>query len=228
MVFENNWLVHNAVRKADATGAAANFLAHKSLKLYKLKKKPGFLPTPVSMPDPAEKAMTPTVCFLARWDRRKKPERFFELAKHFPHVTFLAAGKSRDPKYDAHLRETYQHFANIKMTGFIDQFKEAGLSEVLGPSWILVNTATREGLPNSFIEAAAHKCAIVSEVDPDGFSSKFGYHVQNGDFVRALEYMLQNNRWHSCGQRGHEYVSSEFHADIAIQKHMDLYRYVIN
>ena len=227
IVFENNWFVHNAIRKADATAAAAKFLVYKSSKLYKLAETPGFLPTPVSIPSNVEKALGPTVCFLARWDRRKKPEKFLELAKSFSHVTFLAVGKSRDPKYDSHLRKSYQHFANIKMTGFVDQFEGTGLSEILGPSWILVNTATREGLPNSFIEAAAHKCAIVSEVDPDGFASQFGYRVRNGDFVSALEHMLYRNAWEARGRRGYEYVSSVFHVDVAIQKHIDLYEYVL-
>jgi hypothetical protein len=65
----------------------------------------------------------------------------------------------------------------------------------LGKSWILVNTAAREGLPNAFIEAAAHQCAILSAVDPDGFSSQFGHLVLNDDFAAGLRALLQDDLW---------------------------------
>ena len=89
-------------------------------------------------------------------------ELFFELARQCPDLEFVAVGGARDPLRDRALRERYGDIPNLRMTGVIDQFTAPETwSEALGSSWILVNTSAREGLPTAFIEAAAHRCAIL-------------------------------------------------------------------
>jgi len=64
----------------------------------------------VSVPDVEfRKSNEPTVCFLARWDKRKNPEIFFELAKKFPTVKFIAIGKAHNEKWDTFLRRKYSY-----------------------------------------------------------------------------------------------------------------------
>ena len=242
-LYEDNFLVGRAVRNANARFVAARLLVPKVRRKYRLQEDPPLLPTPVSVPTAVEKADQPTVCFLARWDRRKRPEIFFELASRFPQVRFLAAGKSRDEAYDRALRQKYSGLPNLEMLGFIDQFRGDALSRLLGQSWILVNTAAREGLPNAFIEAAAHRCAILSAVDPDGFASDYGYHVQEfaasadnrpaqdgveqrviDQFVVGLETLLKDNCWRSKGEAGYDYVSRVYALDRAIEQHLQVYQ----
>jgi glycosyltransferase involved in cell wall biosynthesis len=222
-LYEDNWLVRRAVRRADGLFAAARFIAPKARSKYKLASDPEFLPTPVVVPDKPEKAPLPTVCFVSRWDKRKRPELFFELARSFPEVHFLAAGRSRNPKWDQYLRQKYEDLPNLEMLGFIDQFQSDKLLGLLSQSWILVNTAAREGLPNAFIEAAAHGCAILSAVDPDGFASRFGYHVQDDDFSRGLQILLEENRWHERAKLGYAYVRDTFALGKAIDRHLAIY-----
>jgi len=109
------------------------------------------------------------------------------------------------------------------MTGFVDQFTSDLHSQILGQSWVMVNTASREGLPNAFLEAAAHKCAILSGSDPDGFASRFGYHVEDDDFTKGLEFLLEDHRWKQRGEAGYEYVKNTFHTDLAIDEHLQVY-----
>jgi glycosyltransferase involved in cell wall biosynthesis len=226
-LYEDNFLVHQAVRKANECFVAANLLCERVQKKYHLKYKPSFLPTPVQIPDPIEKESIPTVCFISRLDRRKQPEKFFDLAEKFPHVQFVAAGYSRDQKWEMSLRETYGSLSNLQFTGFINQFEGDILSAILSKSWILVNTAAREGLPNSFIEAAAYQCAILSAVDPDGFASQFGYHVTDDDFAKGLSFLLENNRWKSFAKKGYDYVRLHFAREKSIQQHIDIYQRVV-
>ncbi len=76
-LFENNILVKNSVQKADKVFSAADFLKKKAIKKYSLNGSIEFLPTPIKIPSgQITKAEIPTVCFLARWDKRKKPELF--------------------------------------------------------------------------------------------------------------------------------------------------------
>ena len=222
-LYVDNFLVRGAVRRADRVYCAARFLGPKVKVLYNLKSDPNLLHTPVIIPDKIKKANTPTVCFLARWDRRKRPEIFFELARKFPHVEFIGIGKAQDGKWDTYLRNTYSNLPNLEMTGFIDQFSTNDLSSILEKSWVLVNTSMREGLPVSFLEAAANKCAILSGVDPDGFASRFGYCAKDDNFVEGLEFLLEDERWEERGEYGYEYIKETFEMNKAINRHIDVY-----
>jgi glycosyltransferase involved in cell wall biosynthesis len=110
------------------------------------------------------------------------------------------------------------------MPGHVDQFESGQVESVLSSSWILVNTSVREGLPNAFLEAAAHGCAILSSEDPDGFASRFGIRVEDDDFAAGLDQLLTADRWRERGGQGREYVRKTFELELAIGRHLNLYR----
>lgn len=222
-LYEDNLFVRRAVREADLLYCAAHCLKPKAVRKYRLAAEPVFLPTPVDMPAEVRKADRPTVCYLARWDRRKRPELFFDLARRFPQVRFIAPGQSRDEVYDGQLRTQYSNLPNLEMPGHLDQFSSGRLSSMLSESWIMVNTATREGLPNAFIEAGAHGCAILSGVDPDGFASSFGTRVKDDDFASGLEYLLEADRWRERGEQARAHVRATFGMEQAIDRHLAIY-----
>ncbi len=224
VAYEDGPLVYDAVREVEGRFVAALCLGDKVRTKYRLRRAPALLPTPVQVPAMVHKAAAPTVCYLARWDRRKRPDRFFELVARFPDVRFIAVGRSRDQAYDRMLRDTYGALPNLELAGFVDQFGSGRLSSILGRSWIVVNTAEREGLPNAFIEAAAHRCAILSGVDPDGFASRGGRHVGDGDFAAGLAWLLEDGRWRELGERGQAYVRETFELDRAIDRHLEVYQ----
>ena len=169
------------------------------------------------------KSNQPTVCFLARWDKRKKPELFFQLAKSFPEIKFIAIGKGRNNNYDRYLRNKYSGLKNLTMTGFINQFETDELSKILETSWILVNTATREGLPNAFLEALAHKCAILSSLNPENVTESFGYYVKDDNFKNGLAWLLGNDNWRIKGELGQKYVIENYELNKAIERHIGVY-----
>jgi glycosyltransferase involved in cell wall biosynthesis len=222
--YESSPLVKRAVRGMDGVYVALRSAASKVRRIYRLEDDPLFLPTPVEIPRAVRKAEVPTVCFLGRTDRRKRPELFLGLAARFPEVRFVVAGESRDPARDAALRQRFARFPNLETAGFVDACRDpVRHSEILGRSWVLVNTSAREGLPNAFLEAAAHRCAILSGVDPDGFSSRFGFHVRDGDFERGLSFLLEGDRWRERGERGYELVRAEFGIERAMDLHEQAY-----
>lgn len=225
----DNPLVRLAVAKADARFCAARFLAAKAVTMYGLAEPPAFLPTPVDVPDRVVKAARPTVCFVGRWHRRKRPEQFFELAGQFPDVDFIAVGGGgADPTEDARLRALASRLPNLEAPGIIDQFQSNALSEILARSWILVNTSSREGLPTTFLEAAAHRCAILSYADPDGFASRFGCRVGERPLAAGLEWLLERDRWRACGDRARTFIQGVFDTDTAIAAHLDAYTRVLD
>jgi glycosyltransferase involved in cell wall biosynthesis len=222
-LYENNPLVRRSVRRADAVFAPARCLAPKIRAIYGLASDPPFLPTPVEVPATVRKAVTPTVCYAARLDRRKRPELFLDLASRFPGVRFVLMGKSRDAGYEAALRRRSEGLANLEWMGFVDLFGSGEHSRVLGESWVMVNCAAREGLPNAFLEAAAHGCAILGSVDPDGFASRFGYHAREDDFDKGLVWLLEGERWRALGEAGRAHVLETFELGRAVDAHEAVY-----
>jgi glycosyltransferase involved in cell wall biosynthesis len=222
-LYYENPLTRAGVRRARAVFVPARCLSPRVQHKYGLSRAPAFLPTPVHMPAAVHKSAVPTVCFVGRLDRRKRPDAFLELARNFPHVRFLIAGRSQHARHGSAIEAACRRLPNVTSAGFIDQFESDGLSRMLGESWILVNTSAREGLPNAFIEACAHRCAILSAVDPDGFASRFGAYVPDRDFRRGLQELLDGERWRERGEAGYRYAVRTNEAGAAAAEHLAMY-----
>ncbi len=231
-IFEANGLVKRAVRRADSVHSIGRYLVPKIKRIYGVDSE--FLPTPVEVPDAVPKARVPTVGWLARWDRVKRPEVFLQLASKFPDVQFRFAGSALDQQWVQKLKDEYGSAPNLEWVGRIDQFRDpAAHSAFLDGAWIMVNASTKEAMPNAFLEAAAHGCAILSGLDPDGFASKFGYYAKpthskkypdSDDFGRGLSWLLEDDRWRRRGELARAHVQSTFESEVAIQKHIKVYR----
>ena len=222
MVFEpslGRWL-----GELDAVFCQANYIKEKTEELYTLGYTPRFLPNPVNVPEEIAKKATPQVCFLGRFDGEKKPERFFELCNHFPDVDFVAGGASHDPGRDESLRRRYGSLPNLALPGLVMGEKKESL---LSGSRVLVNTSVSECLPVSFLEAAAHGCAILSPHDPDGFASRFGFHVRES-YEDGLEWLLDDDNWRRRGELGRKYVSEYHEHGAVINRHMEIYEELLS
>ena len=129
------------------------------------------------------------------------------------------ATRARNSDVDKQLRSKYRDTPNLELAGFKVGFEK---DKILEKSWILVNTSVSEGLPVSFLEAAAHHCVILSPHDPDGFTSNFGYHVHN-DIVEGLRVLLSNDQWRKQGSRGYDYVSKVHELNKVVDMHINAY-----
>jgi glycosyltransferase involved in cell wall biosynthesis len=241
-LFYGSPLIKFAGKRMHKVYCQAQYLAAKTRKFFSLSASPEFLPNPYRTPEvAAEKAKEPTVCYLARWDARKRPHIFFELARFFPQVRFIAMGKAHDPELDNRLRSEYREIPNLEMTGFIHAFRSQRIRQILDGSWIMVNTAAREGLPAAYVESAAHGCAILTSVDSDGFASRGGYHVRTqdvkdlppalggmntklDDYAVGLEWLLSKDRWRELGQQGRSYVQEVHEHNKVMDEHITIYR----
>ncbi|KXA93651.1 hypothetical protein AKJ65_06140 [candidate division MSBL1 archaeon SCGC-AAA259E19] len=220
-----NHIIKRYCKKADGIYSQAKYLGSKVKKMYDLERDIGWLPNPIEICDRrVEKDKEPTVCFLARWDAQKRPEIFFNLAKQFPEVNFIAMGKAHDEKRDSRLRNKYSHIPNLRLTGFVSQKEK---EEILDRSWIMINTSVREALPVAFLEALVHKTAILSSENPDGIAKNFGFHVTKGDFVKGLKWLLNEERWKSRGERGYRYVKKFHEKEKVIDLHLKTYRQIL-
>ena len=218
-IFEANFLVRKAVRAAHEVYVPAKFQCEKAQLLYHLKSPAVFLPTPAEIPESITKGDSPVVLYMGRLDYRKRPELTLRLAESHPNVRFKIAGKARDPAYGKHLKDTYGHQPNIEFLGFVKQFVGNDHHKLFSEAWIYINTSIREGLPNSFIEAAGHQCAILSHVDPDLFASSYGRQVDADSFSEGLDWLLEDQRWRKQGAAGYTYVRDTYSVEVAMDAH---------
>lgn len=225
--YYENPLTRRSVRAADRVMVPAHYLKKVVARKYGLTNEPIFMPTPIRVRQSITKADKPTVCYLGRLDRRKRPECFLRLVARFPDVRFICIGEAQDKRYDDYLRRRYGRQPNLELTGFVDQFRDSRVSDILSASWVLINTSAREGLPNTYMEAAGHRCAILSAVDPDGFASKFGLHVPNGDFESGLRMLLADDQWRHRGEAGCEYVNQTYEVGKAMDRQVALYEEIV-
>ena len=222
--------VGKAARNADAAYCQAKYIISKVARMYRLPKKPAFLPNPVRMPEiRSRKNQTPTVCFVGRWDERKRPELFFDLAARFPEVKFVAGGACKNnPDRDNELRQRCRQLKNVEAPGWLNEYDRADL---LDKAWILINTSTRECLPVSYLEAGSHKCAILSHCNADDFAGSFGFWAKKGDlddFTQGLNFLLENDRWKSSGEKAFDYVRNIHEYDRVIDQHIQVYRQILS
>jgi glycosyltransferase involved in cell wall biosynthesis len=211
-----------SARRADAIQVPARFLQSKVRRLYRLNADPQYAPMPFDSPTEAEKSSSPLAVFVGRIVPRKRPEIVVDLAQRFPHVRFVIIGGGSG-HYATDIRERAARLANVTFTDFIDQAADQGLFNYLSKAWVLINAAAREGLPLTFIEAAAHRCSILSERNPDGYASEFGYHVADGNFAEGLEWLLADDNWRLAGEQGHAHVMRNHDADSAISRQLAIY-----
>ena len=214
-------LLSRACRRADGLYSQARFLIDKTRGLYGLDRIPVYLPNPVETPHRSmRKSVDPKVCFLARWDPQKRVELFFGLVREFPKVEFVAMGRSHDPETDARLRKMYGGFSNVSLPGFVSEEEK---SQILEESWAMVNTSVREALPISFLEALAHETPIISGLDPDGLTSRFGYLVAGDDYSGGMRGMLADEGRREKGVLGREYVEDVHELGKVVDRHMEIY-----
>ena len=227
-----NWLleaspiVRRAVRNADGVYTPAYFLQDKVRRMYKPKGEVGFLPNLIDVPETLPpKPDQPTFTFIGRLDRRKRPELFLELAERFADYHFIVVGKAESEERDQYLRGHYGRRDNVEWVGYVDRFKEPGrIDEILKRTWALVNTASREGLPLTFLEAAGYACAIISHVNPDNFAERFGVHVADSDFQDAVMRLMSNaDHRVALTEKARRYVLDRYDSGNALAHHCDSY-----
>jgi len=227
--YEDGPLVRRAVAAADGVYVEAGFLREKARRLYSLAELPGVLPKPIPIPaGPFVKAERPLCVFLARFDPRKRPLLFFQLARRMPDVDFIAVGQAHDRAYQKFLESQIAGIANLTVTGLLDPFANSRMFDILSRAWVLVHPAAREGLPTAFQEASVHEAAILAEVDPDGYVSRFGRVVPPGgdlaQWEESLRALLESCQCGELGRAGREWNRSHHAVDVSLTAHLDAYR----
>jgi glycosyltransferase involved in cell wall biosynthesis len=135
------------------------------------------------------------ILWVGRSDRGlKNPEAFLDMARELEEFDFLMiCQKSADIEYFREIKEKAESIKNLK---FLDYVPFSEIKDYFSRSFILINTSSSEGFPNTFIDAFKFGAVVFSlKVNPDNIlDDKMGF-CFNGDFdkmKRAVRDSLKN------------------------------------
>jgi glycosyltransferase involved in cell wall biosynthesis len=182
-----------------------------------------FLPNPVDLdPGHVQKSARPLVVFLARLDPYKRPWLFVELARRFPEVEFVLAGRAHFHGAGSWKPDSLP--PNARVVGHVDGPEKLRL---LASAWVLVNTSIHEGLAVSLLEGLACEAPLLACVDPEQVVSRFGIHVGRFDgagleALPALEAGLRRLLTETelrtrLGRTGRQWVNATHNRDRFLQ-----------
>jgi glycosyltransferase involved in cell wall biosynthesis len=212
--------------------AEAKFIANKAKEIFNLDKIPGLLLNPIKMYNiKREKFENPTICWVGRWDPQKRPDMALLIARKMPDINFIMIGTaSKNSKnyqeVEDYLKKEFSQLKNLTIMGFISEEKKR---EIIGKSWGLLNTSIREGLPITFLEAMAEGTPIISYVDPDMYTSRFGIKVDYNidSFKQGIEKAVTEKLYDKIGNKEREYVLKEHELEVVMNKHLQIYEKIL-
>ena len=157
-----------------------------------------------------ERSERPKFAFLGRLDPYKRPWLVMAIAEQMPDAEFVVMGQSHFSKGGWEPDFVPE---NVRLAGHADEESKA---RELASSWAVVNTSVHEGLAVSLLEALKCETPIVSSVDPEEMTSRFGCYV--GDypgsgmdavprFVEGLTRLCEDRELRDrLGRQGREWV----------------------
>jgi len=225
------WMEYRSLHQAHVVACQAKYLIPLVQDTFHLPYAPIHLPNPIDVnPHNIKKSSTPTVLFMGRFDPVKRPWIFLRIAKLMPHVEFIIAGKAHDKRYEDQISHVAEKLPNLTCLGYVlDEEKDL----LLDNAWIYLNCSIKECLPIAFLEACAHRCAIVSHMNPDNFANEYGVHIKGGEdaheYVDAIQYLIDNKAiLHQKQQAGYDYVRQHHETSKVIEQHIRLYQQMLN
>jgi glycosyltransferase involved in cell wall biosynthesis len=133
-----------------------------------------FLPNPIPLPsfESIHFDTIPTFLVLGRIEPQKRPWIVAELARRIPAARFVVAGSTRFPELMADVLDSFRALPNVKYLGAVGSVERG---ELLRTCWGLLNVSAHEGYPVSFQEAFSYGKTVISNQDPDGVVTSYGY-----------------------------------------------------
>jgi len=167
----------------------------------------------------------PVVLQMCRFSPQKKIETFLEAVKlvsqKIPSVSYVLAGTSKIAEEQAYDQVVRKKINSLGLENVVSLVGEVPAKRALSVADMVVQTSSREGLPNVILEAmAAGKPVIATDAGgtrecvADG---KTGFIVSVGDSEavarRIIELLKDADKRKQFGQRAQELVKTQFSLD---------------
>ncbi len=192
-----------------------------ALELYNLPKNTPiqYLPNPIDIDfdyqfDLSKKKKQ--IIFLGRLEAQKRAWLFCELAKRMPEYDFYVLGQFfRHQEDNRRMMAPYMNndIPNLHFAGHVDGETK---KKLIRESRVLCSTAIWEGIPISWLEALSYGTVLVSDLERENLTERFGLFVGEipGDgfdgvdkFIPAVKEMMENDALYTeKAQKAIQYV----------------------
>lgn len=132
------------------------------------------------------------VLWVGRCVGWKRPMTFLDLAETRPETSFVMACAPYDGEHDLYeaVARRAETLSNVRFLGFVP-FTDT--EDLFRRAYVVVNTSTTEGFPNTFVQAARVATPVLSlEVDPDGILGTEDIGASAGGDQTVLADRLRN------------------------------------
>jgi len=221
-----DWLISLGRKRADVIVVQSE--EQKARMKQKLNEESLVIKSGHAIPDsPVRKASPPTVVWIANVKRLKRPEAFIKLAAACADLPaeFLLVGGCMNPSYHRQLQNLSRGSTNLSLLGQVS-FPET--NNLLAEASVLVNTSTREGFPNTFVQAWLRETPVVSlSVDPDGVlvRKKLGFCSKTfSQMVKDVRRLIADpSLGEEIGLRAKAYAIKEHNLSEKLKQYADLF-----
>lgn len=177
--------------------------------------------------NPEEREQPPTVVWVANAKREKRPELFIQLAKacsDLPASFVLVGGRSQS-SYRRELTDASRGVSNLEFK-WGASFEQT--NRLLSRAGLLVSTSTREGFPNTFVQAWLRETPAVSlMVDPNGVLRREGIGLCSESFPQMVEdvrrLLSDKSLREQMGRKGKAYALKEHSLSDKLGQYTDLF-----
>ncbi|MBN2511879.1 MAG: glycosyltransferase family 4 protein [Sedimentisphaerales bacterium] len=175
---------------------------------------------------PASNAVRDIILWSGRTADFKHPERFLELARHFPEEQFvmICQKATEDHNYET-LKQEASLIHNLTFHEYVS-FSE--ISHYFARTKVFINTSDSEGFANTFIQAGAAGAAILSfAVNPDEFLTRYNCGLCcRGDMDKlkaGLAFLLDDQRYIEIGKNGRKYVEEKHDISTIVEQYKAIF-----
>jgi glycosyltransferase involved in cell wall biosynthesis len=165
------------------------------------------------------------VIWISRFVDWKRPEKFLELAEEtdLEGWKFALIGYG-DEEYEEELKERSEDIENLEYIGKVEPGNDWGWYR---RAKLLVNTSTKEGFPNTFIQAWMMGTPVASlGVDPDNLIENHKTGIKDSA-VSALSDQIESEiselSLKEKSTRSRKLYEEKFDIEQTVDKHMELY-----
>lgn len=157
--------------------------------------------------------------------QKKQPEKFIELAKMLPDLSFKMIVSSSSEHQDNYVQEAASNVNNIEYLGFVP-FNE--IRQYFGKANLFISTSLREGFPNTFLQSWQYGTPVISlHVDPDGVINQY----QLGKISVSIKQMsvdvkeLINNSvlCNELSENSKKYVKKFHSRNAIVEQYIDIF-----
>jgi glycosyltransferase involved in cell wall biosynthesis len=154
----------------------------------------------------------------------KRLELLLEVARRCPEFQFEVAGApNKESNYAAALLREAKSLQNLTLHG---RLGEQDMRKLFQASSILCNTSTKEGFPNTYVEAWSYGMPVVATFDPDGVIAR--HRLGRGatgvdELVSALRELLQHpDEFQAVSEAARRYYDDNHSPQVVAQRFREI------